>query len=100
MLRTWIARVSRTSSLARPGSTGRRRPRAAPRFEDLEDRLSLSSTSAGGIVAPDLNPQPLPPFRSADINPQPLPPGRHIELNPQPLPPRVSSDLNPQPLPP
>lgn len=100
MTRNWIAKAARTLMTARTGSARRHRPRTTPRLENLEDRLSLSSMNAGGIVVALLNPQPLPPGRTADLNPQPIPPGRSADLNPQPLPPRIAWDLNPQPLPP
>lgn len=76
MTRRWIASVSRTLKMDRPGSARARRHGAAPCLEDLEYRLSLSSYSAGGFVGPDLNPQPLPPRPPVIpfLNPQPLPP--------------------------
>ncbi len=96
----WIAKASRTLTMARPGSARRRRPRTAVRLEKLEDRLSLSSMNSGGIVVALHVSQYEPPDPCVNVNPQPLPPGRSAMLNPQPLPPGLAWDLNPQPLPP
>jgi hypothetical protein len=76
MTRNWIATVSRTLRMDRSGSARGRRCRTSLCIENLEHRLSLSSYSAGGLVGPDLNPQPLPPRAPVhpDLNPQPLPP--------------------------
>jgi hypothetical protein len=89
MSRNWIATVSEILRITRSGSsTARRRPTGLC-IEYLEHRLSLSSYSAGGVVGPALNPQPLPPHVPVEnLNPQPLPPHVPVEdLNPQPLPP-------------
>ena len=103
MTRNWITTVSQTLRITRSGSSTARRRRTGLCIENLEHRLSLSSYSAGGVVGPALNPQPLPPRVPVEnLNPQPLPPHVPVEnLNPQPLPPRVPvENLNPQPLPP
>ena len=76
MTRNLMTLVSRTLQLARPASkhTGRRRTGLS--VESLEYRLSLSSVSAGVVVAMDapLNPQPIPPGR----RPPPMIVGNHI----------------------
>jgi hypothetical protein len=93
MTRNWVTTMSQTSRITRSGSSTARRRRTGLCIENLEHRLSLSSYSAGGVVGPALNPQPLPPRAPiADLNPQPLPPHVPIDdLNPQPLPPRVGA---------
>jgi len=63
MTRNWIDTASRTLRMIRSGSARSRRHRTSPCLENLEQRLSLSSFSAGRVVGPDLNPQPLPPRR-------------------------------------
>jgi hypothetical protein len=87
MTRNWIAVASRLLGLVRSGSTGRRQCRA-PRLENLEHRLSLSSVSTGGGAGPDIifvggAPRVSSLVRAVpDLNPQPLPPspGRDVFL--------------------
>jgi hypothetical protein len=64
MTRNWIATAYHTLRMGRSESTRPCRHRTSPCLENLEHRLSLSSYSAGGVVGPDLNPQPLPPRQS------------------------------------
>ena len=83
MTRNLIATASRALGIVRPTSARCRQSRATVCLERLEYRLSLSTYSAGAVLTPALNPQPLPPGRVApaikhaplDLNPQPLPPG-------------------------
>jgi hypothetical protein len=75
MTRNWITTVSQALRITRSGSSTARRHRTGLCIENLEHRLSLSSCSAGGVVGPALNPQPLPPRAPIiALNPQPLPP--------------------------
>jgi hypothetical protein len=67
MTGNWIELASRTPRIVERRSVLARRHRGSGiQLESLETRLSLSSYSAGNILA-DLNPQPLPPGRAADI---------------------------------
>ena len=67
MTRNWIELASRTLRIVERRSVRPRQHRGLGlQLESLEVRLSLSSYSAGSFHA-DLNPQPLPPGRSADI---------------------------------
>ena len=64
MTREWFA-GSRVMGMARSASARPRTRRATVGLEELEYRLSLSAYSAGAVLTPALNPQPLPPGRLA-----------------------------------
>jgi hypothetical protein len=70
MTRNWIATASRTLGTVRSGSASPHRRSMCLCLESLEHRLALSSYSVGGVAAPDLNPQLLPPGRWRIVSPQ------------------------------
>jgi hypothetical protein len=67
MTGNWIELASRNPRIVeRRSDRPRQRRGLGLQLESLEARLSLSSYSAGSFHA-DLNPQPLPPGRTANI---------------------------------
>jgi hypothetical protein len=80
MTRSWTRAASRSLISARSASARPRRHRANLGVENLEYRLALSSSSAGALASPDLNPRPVAPGRAVPVVVHGAPAG-NISLN-------------------